>query len=68
MGCKIIYSCDICREEMHKSKLHGCNFSGMKTFKLDTASSTDGIHICEDCLLILKNEIARIDIRETYES
>ena len=47
---KKIYSCDICRDEKSVGQLIGCNFSNMTKFKLDTPRSTDGTHICKDCL------------------
>lgn len=50
MSKKITYTCDICRDETPKQQVMGCNFSGMKKFKLDTPESTDGVHICMSCL------------------
>lgn len=50
MGFKAVYNCDICRDEMPKSRLVGCCFSDMKKFKLSGPESTDGVHICGGCL------------------
>lgn len=50
MSKNVTYSCNICRDVMPKDQLLGCNFSGMKKFKLDTPGSTDGVHICMGCL------------------
>lgn len=50
MGFKAVYNCDICRDEMPKARLIGCNFRDMKKFKLDSPESTNGIHICDGCL------------------
>lgn len=58
MGKKIIYNCDICRENKNHAELIGLNFSGMKEFKFDTAASTDGVHICMDCIRQIKEQIA----------
>lgn len=56
MGMKKVYSCNICREEKSPEQLIGCNFLSMTKFKLDTARSTDGTHICKDCLKQLKEQ------------
>jgi hypothetical protein len=62
MGMKQVYNCDICREEKSPGQLIGCNFIGMTKFKLDTARSTDGVHICKDCLKQLKEQIPQVGI------
>ncbi len=56
---KVTYSCDICRDETPKDQLMGCNFRNMKEFKLDTAASTDGVHICMGCLRQLEQQLAQ---------
>lgn len=58
MSFRAIYSCDICREETLKANLMGCNFSGMRTFKLAEAESTNGVHICVACLDQLREQLA----------
>lgn len=58
MGMKKVYSCNICRDETPMLSLTGLNFSGMKTFKLDTPQSTDGVHICDGCLQQLREQLA----------
>lgn len=50
MGVKEVYNCNICRDDMPVNELVGVNFSGMKTFKLDSPRSTKGVHICFECL------------------
>ncbi len=59
---KKIYSCDICRDEKSVGQLIGCNFSGMHKFKLDTARSTDGTHICKDCLQQIADQVGSVGI------
>lgn len=45
------YKCDICRDAIENlQELVGCDFSGMKTFKLRGPRNTDGVHICLGCL------------------
>lgn len=58
MSFRAIYSCDICREDTLKANLMGCNFSGMRTFKLDVGESTQGVHICIACLDQLRAQLS----------
>lgn len=60
MGMKQVYWCDICKDEKSLGQLIGLKFSGLKKFKLDTVHSTDGTHICKDCLLQIKEQIASV--------
>lgn len=62
MGMKEVYNCDICREVKSKGQLIGCNFKNMKEFKLDVPQSTQGVHICKDCLKQLKEQIPSVGI------
>ncbi len=57
---KKAYNCDICRENKPPTELMGCNFSSMSAFKLDTAHSTDGVHLCKDCLKQLKEQLPHL--------
>lgn len=50
MGYKAVYNCDVCRDEMPRTQLIGCNFSGMKKFTLSAPETTQGVHICGGCL------------------
>lgn len=50
MSYREVYKCDVCRDETDKRLMVGCNFSGMKKFKLDRPDSTRGVHICQGCL------------------
>lgn len=56
MGMKKIYNCDICRDEMDRNKLIGLNFIDNKQFKFDKPTSTDGVHICIQCLVQIKDQ------------
>jgi hypothetical protein len=62
MGTKRVYTCDICRSEKSPGQLIGCNFTNMTQFKLATVYSTDGVHICKDCLKQLKEQIPNVGI------
>lgn len=56
---KLIYSCEICREQKQKQELLGCKFSDMHKFKFSDAGDTDGVHICMECLDILREELEK---------
>lgn len=56
---KVTYSCDICRDETPKERLYGCHFTDLKNFKLKSADSTDGVHICVDCLDQIKEQVLK---------
>ncbi len=60
MSFKAVYTCDICREDALKANIRGCNFSGMRTFKISDAESTQGVHICIGCLDQLKAQLCRM--------
>jgi hypothetical protein len=57
MSFRAVYTCDICRDETPIERLMGCNFSGMKKFKLDAPGTTKGIHICVGCLDQLQEQL-----------
>lgn len=44
------YSCDICRDPKPKAVLHGVHFLDLRKFDLRDADSTEGVHICTQCL------------------
>jgi hypothetical protein len=55
MSIKTEWVCDVCNTRFNNRQeaiqnLAGCNFSGMRKFKLDTIDSTQGTHICIHCL------------------
>lgn len=55
MSIKTEWKCDVCSTYFRTrneavNNLAGCNFSGMRKFKLDTIDSTQGTHICIHCL------------------
>ena len=54
MGSKIIYTCNICREEKNPEKLVGIVFTDYYNFKLGSPSETQGVHICIGCAEQLK--------------
>ena len=54
MSVKKVYKCNICRDEKITPELMGVMFSGNTVFTLGMPSSTDGVHICFDCLKQLK--------------
>jgi len=57
---KRVYSCDIHRGEVQDpNKLRGINFKGIASnqFKIDTYNSTDGVHICIECLKQLREQL-----------
>lgn len=52
-----IYKCDLCRDVKQPAELRGLRFSTNTKFKIDTAYSTDGTHICITCLDQLRDQI-----------
>jgi hypothetical protein len=54
---KRIYSCDICSEEKSRGQLIGFNFSNMVKFTLASADTTDGKHICKECLKQISEQL-----------
>lgn len=57
MSFRKVWKCDICREETLEANIRGCNFSGMREFKLGVAQSTDGVHICIGCLQQIADQL-----------
>lgn len=57
MGMKMVYNCDICREEKKPNDLVGLNFVSNTKFKLDSFQSTDGVHICKNCIQQLEEQL-----------
>lgn len=51
---KHLYSCDICRDPKQPIELWGIKFIGNKDFVISNCRSTDGIHICDPCLTLLR--------------
>ncbi len=47
---KRVYSCNVCRDETPKDRLHGIYFTGGKSFDIRDAASTEGVHICFHCM------------------
>jgi len=54
MSVKKVYTCNICRDGKETPELMGVMFSVNNIFTLGMPSSTDGVHICFDCLKQLK--------------
>jgi len=54
MASKIIYTCNVCREEKTPEKLIGIVFTDYYNFKIGLPSETQGVHICIDCAEQLK--------------
>lgn len=50
MTVKVIYRCDVCRDDMEPDYLRAVNFSNMKKFTLTDPRRHEGIHICYGCL------------------
>lgn len=60
MGTRKIFWCDLCREEFKPEKLgelYGLNFTNNWQFKVDSARSTDGQHVCHSCAAQLVNQL-----------
>lgn len=65
MSMKIIYKCDICRDEKDKAQLMGCNFTTLNKFKLDKPQTTEGVHICNSCLMQIRDQM--VSMTATYK-
>jgi hypothetical protein len=52
---KKVYSCDICSDEKEPIDLLGLRFSNNTDFVIGYAQSTDGKHICIDCLVQIRH-------------
>ncbi len=50
MGFKKIYNCDTCRDVKKVHELYGLNFKNLTEFTIDRAESTEGVHICKNCI------------------
>ena len=57
MSMKKIYRCNLCREIYEPEFLTGLNFTTLSNFKLDSARSTDGSHICDKCLIQIHEQV-----------
>jgi hypothetical protein len=60
MSMKRAYACNLCRDEFPVDQMIGVYFTNMKDFHFDTASSTDGVHICKRCIPQLQVEIGKM--------
>jgi hypothetical protein len=49
-----IYSCDICGDEKPVADLVGLRFRNMREFQIDGPRTTDGKHLCIDCLIQIR--------------
>lgn len=59
MSKRILYRCDICRDDVPKIECFGLNFSTLKKFHLADPDSTDGVHICWGCIQQLEEQIPK---------
>jgi hypothetical protein len=61
MGMRVIYKCDICREDVKDlNMLLGLHFKDMKNFSIGNYGCTEGVHICYGCAKQLLNELSKI--------
>ncbi len=66
MSMREVYTCDVCRDVVDRKEVYGCNFTGMKNFKLSDPVSTKGVHICYRCLKQLEVQIPETKASVTY--
>lgn len=57
MGKRVIFDCNICREDKDWKEMWGVIFSNMTKFKIGDPKSTDGVHICDMCLNQLREQL-----------
>ena len=71
MSIKIIYSCNICNNEIPRNELNisfGCHFDNLNKFRLDSYNSTDGTHICLNCATQLKEQFEMPKIANKFKN
>ena len=69
MTVKRTWSCDICLEQFGSDRLgqlFGIRFIGMHKFKVGEARTTEGQHVCYDCIRQIVEQMGEV-VRSTKQ-